>query len=88
MEELMGSVVSIDFLLRTLMELPAESLSTGEGGEAIREFLIVSTCREVEAVGEDSCRAATALIRKVIDRMAADVEVASKLSEAAGQQPC
>ena len=88
MEELMGSVVSIDFLLRTLMALPPGSLSPGEGGEAIREFLIASTCREVEAVGEDGCRAATALIRKVIDRIADDVHAASQLSEAAGQPPC
>jgi hypothetical protein len=72
-EELMGSIVTLDFVLRTLMELPAEALH-GEGeGEQIREFLIASACREVEAVGEEGCRAATALIQRVVDRIADDV---------------
>lgn len=87
-EELMGSVVSIDFLLRTLMELPAEALPGDRGSEAIRELLIASACREVEAVGEESCRAATGLIRKVIDRIAGDVDAARQLSTAADQRPC
>ncbi|MBS1879280.1 MAG: hypothetical protein JST31_07190 [Actinobacteria bacterium] len=88
MEELMGSVVSIDFLLGTLMELPAEALSGEEGSEAIREFLIASACREVEAVGEEACRAATLLIRNVVDRMADDVQVVSQMSGAAGLPLC
>jgi hypothetical protein len=87
-EELMGSVVTIDFLLRKLMELPAEALPGEGGSEAIREFLIASACREVESVGEEGCRAATALVRKVIDRIADDVHVAGQLVAAAGQKPC
>jgi hypothetical protein len=54
----------------------------------IRELLVASACREVEAVGEGACRAATALIRDVIDRIADEVEVASQLSTAAERRPC
>jgi hypothetical protein len=87
-EELMGSVVTIDFLLRTLMELPAEALPGEGGSEGIRELLIASACREVEPVGEDGCRAATTLLRNVIDRIADDVDVARQLTMAGEQRPC
>lgn len=84
----MGSAVALDFVLRTLMELPAEALRDEDRSEAIRELLIASACREVEAVGEEGCRAATALIRTVIDRISDDVHVAGQLSRVAGQRPC
>jgi hypothetical protein len=88
MEELMGSVVSIDYLLRMLMAMPAEALPGDQGSDAIRGFLVASVCREVEVVGEEGCRAATALIRKVIDRIGDDVDVASQLAGTSGQLPC
>jgi hypothetical protein len=87
-EELMGAVVAVDFVLRTLMELPADALPGENKAEAIREMLSASACREVEAVGEEACRAAVALIGAVIDRIADDARAASDLAEAAGQRPC
>jgi len=84
----MGAVVAVDFVLRMLMDLPADALP-GEGGpEAIRELLTASTCREVEAVGEEAGRAATALIECVIDRMADDAHAAAQLAETLDQRPC
>jgi hypothetical protein len=88
MEELMGSVVAIDFALQTLMELPEEALPSPGRGEAIRELLTASVCREVEVVGEEGCRLATALIRTVIDRIADDVRLTGQLSGMAGRRPC
>ena len=41
----MGSVVTIDFLLRTLMDLPAEVLPDEDTAEAMRELLTSSTCQ-------------------------------------------
>lgn len=73
-EELMGAVVTIGFLLETLMALPAEALPGEGGSEGIRELLVASACREVEPVGEEGCRSATALLRKVVDGIADDVE--------------
>lgn len=84
----MGSAVTIDFLLRTLMDLPAEVLPGGDRSEAIRELFTASVCREVTVVGEDACRAATALIEKVVDRMADDVSVAAQLAETSGRRTC
>jgi hypothetical protein len=87
-EELMGAVVAVDFVLRTLMDLPADVLPGENRTEAIRELLTASACREVEAVGEEACRAATALIETVIDRITKDARAAAALAGAAGQQPC
>lgn len=87
-EELMGAVVAVDFVLGTLMDLPADVLPGEDRAEAMRELLTASAYREVEAVGEEACRAATALIQAVIDRMANDASAAGRLAEAAGQQPC
>lgn len=88
MQELMGSVVAIDFVLCTLMDLPAQLLPGGDPAAAIRELLTESVCREVRVVGEDACRAATALIEKVVDGMARDAEAAAQMAEADGQRPC
>lgn len=84
----MGSAVTIDFALRTLMDLPAEVLPGGERSEAIRELLTASVCHEVMILGEDACRAATALIEKVIGRMADDVSAAAQLAATSGQRTC
>lgn len=84
----MGAVVSVDFVLRTLMDLPPGSLPGDDGHEAVRALLIASTARAVGEVGEDACRTAAALIGAVVERMADDAEAAAKLAEAAGQQPC
>lgn len=85
MEELMGSVVEIDFVLRTLMEVPTDVLPGEDRAEAMRELLTASALHEVAIVGEDGCRAATALIAKVVERMAKDVDAATQMAEAAGQ---
>ena len=84
----MGSVVTIGFLLETLMVLPAEALPGDGGSEGIRELLIASACREVEPVGEEGCRSATALLGKVVRRIADDVEAVRQLSMAGEQRPC
>ncbi|HEX6228086.1 MAG TPA: hypothetical protein VFZ41_01330 [Solirubrobacterales bacterium] len=87
-EELMGAVVAVDFVLRTLMDMPEDVLPGENRVEAIRELLTASACQEVETVGAEACRAATALIGKVIDRIADDAHATAELAGAAGQQPC
>jgi hypothetical protein len=87
-EELMGAVVAVDFVLQTLMGLPADALPGEDKAEAIRELLTASACREVGVVGEEACRAAITLLEKVIDRIAADTQTAADLAGAAGQRPC
>jgi len=87
-EELMGTVVAVDFVLQTLMDLPADALPGEDKTEAIRERLIASGCREVEAVGEEACRAAITLIEKVVDRIADDARTAADLAGAARHRPC
>lgn len=84
----MGTVVAVDFVLRTLMDLPADALPGETRCEAIRELLTATACSEVEAVGEEACRAATALIVTVIDRIADEARAAAELAGAAGQQLC
>ena len=54
----------------------------------MRELLTSSACSEVAIVGEDACRAATALIERVVEKMADDVNAAVQMAEAAGQRPC
>lgn len=87
-EGLMGAVVAIDFVLQTLMDLPADALPGEDRAEAIRELLTASACRDVEMVGEDTCRAATALIETVVERIADDARAAAQLARAAGRPPC
>lgn len=84
----MGAVVAVDFVLRTLMDLPADALPGENRAEAIRELLTVSACREVEAVGEEACRSAIALLEAVINRIADDTHAVAELAGAAGQRPC
>lgn len=84
----MGAVVAVDFVLQTLMALPADALPGGEGADGIRELLTASACREVEAVGEGGCRAATALLRAVIERMADDAQATAQLAGADGRPSC
>jgi hypothetical protein len=84
-EELMGTVVTVDFVLQTLMNLPADALPGEDKAEAMRGLLIASACHEVEAVGEEACRAAITLIEKVVDRIADDARAAADLAEAIHQ---
>lgn len=87
-EELMGAVVAVDFVLRALMDLPADALPGENRAEAIRELLTASACREVEAVGEEACRAAIVLLEKIVDRIADDTRAAVDLAGAASRRPC
>ena len=87
-EELMGAVVAVDFVLQTLMDLPAVALPGEDRAEAMRELLTASAYREVEAVGEEACRAAITLIGKVIDRIADDARAAADLAGAAHPRTC
>lgn len=81
----MGAVVTVDFVLQTLMDLPADALPGEDKAEAMRELLIASACREVEAVGEEACRAAITLIEKVVERIAGDARAAADLAGAIHQ---
>jgi hypothetical protein len=54
----------------------------------MREFLTASACREVETVGQEACRAATAPIEAVIDRIADDAQATAQLAGDVGQRPC
>jgi hypothetical protein len=87
-EELMGTVVAVDFVLQTLMNLPADALPGEDRTEAIRELLTASACREVEAVGEEACRAAITLIEKVVERMADDAHATADLARVAHHRTC
>lgn len=87
-EELMGAVVAVDFVLQTLMDLPADALPGEDKTEAIRELLTASACREVKAVEEEACRAAITLIEKVLDRIADDARAAADLAGAPRHRPC
>ncbi len=84
----MGAVVAVDFVLQTLMDLPAAALPGENKAEAMRALLTASACREVEALEEEACRAAITLIGKVVNRMAEDARAAADLAEAASQRPC
>lgn len=78
----MGAVVTVDFVLQALMDLPADALPGQDKAEAMRELLTASACREVEAVGEEASRAAITLIEKVVDRIADDARAAADLAGA------
>lgn len=84
----MGAVVAVDFVLQTLMDLPADALPGDDKAEAVRELLTASACREVELVGEETCRAAITLIAKVVDRMADDTRAAAGLAGATHYRTC
>lgn len=84
----MGTVVAVDFVLQTLMGLPADALPGEDKAEAIRELLTTSACREVEAVGEEACRAAISLIEKVVDRIADDARALADLAGTPCDRPC
>jgi hypothetical protein len=66
------------------------SLRDSAQGEeaALLQELIASACREVEAVGEGTCRAAITLIEEVVDRIADDARAAAELAGAAHHRPC
>jgi hypothetical protein len=87
-EELMGAVVAVDFVLQMLMDLPADALPGEDKAEAMRELLTASACCEVEIVGEEACRAAITLIEKVVDRIADDARAAADLAGAAHHRTC
>ncbi len=87
-EELMGAVVALSFVLQMLIELPAEALPGEDRAEAMRELLTASACREVEGVGEEPCRATTALIEAVVARIADDASATAELARASAERPC
>ncbi len=84
----MGAVVAVNFVLETLMDMPADALPKGGGVEGIRELLSASACHEVEAVGEEACRATIELLRAVIGRVADDALTIAQLAGADGQPSC
>lgn len=87
-EELMGAVVALDFVLQRLCDLPADAFPGEDRVKAIRELLVASASQEVEAVGEDACRRATALIEAVVNRIADDTDATTQLTELAARRPC
>lgn len=87
-EELMGAVVAVDFVLQMLMDLPANALPGRGGAEGIRELLSASACHEVEVVGEEACRATTELLGAVIKRIADDAQATVQLAGADAEPLC
>ena len=84
----MGAVVAVDFVLQTLMGLPADALPGEGGADGIRELLTASACHQVGVVGEEACRAATELLRAVIERIADDAQATAQLAGADDQPFC
>ena len=67
--------------------MPVDALPGENRAESVRELLTASACREVEAVGEEACRATIALVRKVVDRMAEDARATVDLTGADCRRP-
>ena len=50
--------------------------------------MTASVCKEVEAVGEEACRATTELLRAVIERIADDAHATAQMAGADEQPLC
>jgi hypothetical protein len=87
-EELMGAVVALSFVLQMLIDLPAEALPGENRAEAMRDLLTASACCEVEVVGEEACRATTALVEAVVARIVDDATGTAELVRASADRPC
>lgn len=82
-EELLRTAFAFEAVLGALLEDLSEEAFPGEDNAAVLVEMVVGSCRPtIEAVGEPKCRAATALIGAVRDRVLDDLRAAAQLGRA------
>ena len=80
-EELLRVGVLLTDLLASLLEEIPEDAFPGEDSGAVLIEMVVGSCRPaIEAAGEQECRAATALIGAIEDRILTDLRAAARLA--------
>jgi hypothetical protein len=84
-EELLRTSFVLSALGSLLEELSAQAFP-GEDNAAVLIEMVVGSCRPaIEAAGERECRAATALIGAVRDRLLDDLRAAAQLAKPGGE---
>lgn len=82
-EELLRTAFILQDLMASLLEEMPEDAFPGEDNAAVLlEMVVGSSDPAIVAAGEPGCRAATALIRAVRDRIIDDLRLAAELAEA------
>jgi hypothetical protein len=82
-EELLTTALSLAAVLTSLLEdLPDNAFPGEDPGDVLLEMLAGSARPAIDAVGESSCRIATALVGAVRDRVLEDLRAAAELAEA------
>jgi hypothetical protein len=80
-EELLRTGLVLTDLLASLLEEMPEDAFDGEDSGAVLMEMVVGSCRPaIEAAGEKECRAATALIGAIEDRVLDDLRTAARLA--------
>jgi hypothetical protein len=78
-EELLRTGLALTDLLSSLLEDLPEDAFPGEENGAVLIEMVAGSCRPaVEAAGEPTCRAATALVGAVRDRVLDDLRAAAE----------
>jgi len=82
-EELLRTGFALGDLIGSLLEDLPDDAFPGEENAAVLIEMVVGTCLPVvEAAGERDCRAATALVGALKDKVIADLRRAAELTEA------
>lgn len=82
-EELLRTGFALGDLIGSLLEDLPDDAFPGEENAAVLIEMVVGTCLPVvEAAGEADCRAATALIGALKDKVIADLQSAAELAQA------
>ena len=82
-EELLRTGFALGDLIGSLLEDLPDDAFPGEENAAVLIEMVVGTCLPVvEAAGESDCRAATALVGALKDKVIADLRRAAELTEA------
>lgn len=86
-EELLRTGFALGDLIATLLEDLPDDAYPGEDNAAVLIEMVTGTCLPVvEAAGERECRAATALVGAVKDKVIADLRRAAELARAREEQ--
>jgi hypothetical protein len=81
-EELLRTSFALSDTLSSLLEDLPEHAFPGEDNAAVLMEMVVGSCRPaIDAAGERECRAATALIGAVRDRVLDDLRAAAQLAK-------
>jgi hypothetical protein len=81
-EDLLRTSLALSGVLVSLLEELPEHAFPGEDNAAVLIEMVVGSCRPaLEAAGEPECRAATALIGAVRDRVLDDLRAAAQLAK-------